>query len=516
MQIVQATDEFAITWPDPSMAEAPWLGDRMHFPNPVVQLGQHIVGGFQERVTSAPTVFANGYQFSLPPTLPDLPPDDAAKGLAVWSESYAPRIREFCKRVRSTDFDSMSNSELSAALDTLSDEMLDGMHLTLAVVKSFMEPTFAMLLFLEEQLGEDGPVLAGTLLQGFKNATAASGEGLRELAKQAAQSAPLAEALRAGNQENLDQVPGGKELLAGLSEFLEEFGWRAETWGTLQRPTWAEDQSEPLTLIGRYLSETEEESSSERSAEQREAALAEVESRLEGETLTTFRNLHDVTLQHVSVSEDRARWQLSLVGVMRLPALALGRKLTAAGALEKPEDVFYLTIDEAKRAASDTGDWVGKSASAGAAEYARWETLSPPPFLGSPPDPAQIPPEMLPLLKHFLGIAPPSVEGNVITGAAASKGVVTGRARVIRHLDESDKLEDGDILVCITTAPPWTGIMAISSAVVTDTGGVMSHSGICARELAIPCVVGTQVGTSAIPDGATITVDGEKGTVTIS
>jgi pyruvate,water dikinase len=43
----------------------------------------------------------------------------------------------------------------------------------------------------------------------------------------------------------------------------------------------------------------------------------------------------------------------------------------------------------------------------------------------------------------------------------------------------------------------------------------MSHSAICAREFAIPCVVGTQVGTQQIPDGATITVDGTAGTVRV-
>ena len=55
----------------------------------------------------------------------------------------------------------------------------------------------------------------------------------------------------------------------------------------------------------------------------------------------------------------------------------------------------------------------------------------------------------------------------------------------------------------------------MAAGVVTDTGGVLSHSAICAREFALPCVVGTQVATSTIPDGAMITVDGGKGTVVI-
>jgi pyruvate,water dikinase len=97
----------------------------------------------------------------------------------------------------------------------------------------------------------------------------------------------------------------------------------------------------------------------------------------------------------------------------------------------------------------------------------------------------------------------------------ASKGTVTGRARVIFGLDESHRLQPGDILVCRTTAPPWTSLFAMAGGVVTDAGGLLSHSAICAREFGIPAVVATQVGTARIPDGALITIDGEKGTVLI-
>ena len=86
---------------------------------------------------------------------------------------------------------------------------------------------------------------------------------------------------------------------------------------------------------------------------------------------------------------------------------------------------------------------------------------------------------------------------------------------VIHTLAEAERLEPGDILVCPTTAPPWTPLFAIAGAVVTDSGGVLSHAAICAREYAIGRVVGTMIGTRAIPDGATITVDAGVGTVRI-
>ena len=61
--------------------------------------------------------------------------------------------------------------------------------------------------------------------------------------------------------------------------------------------------------------------------------------------------------------------------------------------------------------------------------------------------------------------------------------------------------------------PPWTPLFAIAAAVVTDHGGILSHTAIVAREYRIPAVVGTKMGTALIRDGQTITVDGSAGTV---
>ena len=60
-----------------------------------------------------------------------------------------------------------------------------------------------------------------------------------------------------------------------------------------------------------------------------------------------------------------------------------------------------------------------------------------------------------------------------------------------------------------------TPAFGVACAVVTDAGGVLSHAAIAAREYALPAVVGTQVGTVKIPDGALITVDGDQGVVRI-
>jgi pyruvate,water dikinase len=119
-------------------------------------------------------------------------------------------------------------------------------------------------------------------------------------------------------------------------------------------------------------------------------------------------------------------------------------------------------------------------------------------------------------MERFWGLGKePSRDPKVITGYAASKGVVTGTARVVRHLDEADKLVRGDVLVCEMTMPPWTPLFSIVSAVVADTGGALSHCAIVAREYHMPCVVGTRIGTQRIKDGQTVTVDGGQGIVRI-
>ena len=121
-----------------------------------------------------------------------------------------------------------------------------------------------------------------------------------------------------------------------------------------------------------------------------------------------------------------------------------------------------------------------------------------------------------PMLTKFFG-APPEQhpDPRVINGNAASAGTITGTARVILSLDDAERLGQGEILVCPATMPPWTPLFAITSGVVTDHGGVHSHTAIVAREYQIPAVVGTKVGTSLIEDGHTITVDGNEGTVTL-
>ncbi len=118
---------------------------------------------------------------------------------------------------------------------------------------------------------------------------------------------------------------------------------------------------------------------------------------------------------------------------------------------------------------------------------------------------------------RFFG-APPTIPMDKVIdlkGYPGSPGVVRGTARVIMSISEGSRLNKGEILVAPTTAPPWTPLFATAGGIVTDTGGVLSHCAIVAREYGIPAAVGIYGATTAIKDGMTIEVDGNEGVVRI-
>ena len=117
---------------------------------------------------------------------------------------------------------------------------------------------------------------------------------------------------------------------------------------------------------------------------------------------------------------------------------------------------------------------------------------------------------------RFFGTPPePSQEEGVLNGHAGSPGKVRGIARIVRTLAEAEKLQRGDILVTVTTAPPWTPLFSTAGAIVTDTGGILSHCAVVAREYRIPAVVGTGAATRVFSDGQLLEVDGDSGTVSV-
>lgn len=101
----------------------------------------------------------------------------------------------------------------------------------------------------------------------------------------------------------------------------------------------------------------------------------------------------------------------------------------------------------------------------------------------------------------------------LLRGLAASPGVAAGAVRVITAPADGARLERGDVLVAPMTSPDWVPTIRRAAALVTDGGGMTCHAAIVARELGVPCVVGTHSATSTLHDGQVVTVDGGRGVV---
>jgi pyruvate,water dikinase len=106
-------------------------------------------------------------------------------------------------------------------------------------------------------------------------------------------------------------------------------------------------------------------------------------------------------------------------------------------------------------------------------------------------------------------------EENLLRGLAASGGVYEGPARRVSSPEEFDRIVKGDVLVTQSTTEAFNILLPLLGAIVTDSGGLLSHSAIVAREFGIPGVVGTREATRRIEDGTRVRVDGDAGEVAV-
>jgi phosphohistidine swiveling domain-containing protein len=213
-------------------------------------------------------------------------------------------------------------------------------------------------------------------------------------------------------------------------------------------------------------------------------------------------------------------------GLMRRAVIAAGTRLAERGRIHEAEHLIDATFDEMCSLTS-TGE--GPSADE-LAERQRYRTShdakSAPVQIGDPPSPppdsSGLPPEARRLMRA-VGIvaggmfaaseAPHDVD--VLRGLAASRGVYEGPARRVAGPTEFDRIIQGDVLVTEATTEAFNILLPLLGAIVTDSGGLLSHSAIVAREYGIPGVVGTRDCTQRIADGTRVRVNGDTGEVTV-
>ena len=104
---------------------------------------------------------------------------------------------------------------------------------------------------------------------------------------------------------------------------------------------------------------------------------------------------------------------------------------------------------------------------------------------------------------------------NIIKGNGVSPGKVTSKVKVVMKVEEFDKFKKGDILVCSMTDPHYVPLMKMSSAIITNIGGILCHAAIIARELKKPCIIGTENATKILKDGDMVEVNADNGVIKI-
>lgn len=328
----------------------------------------------------------------------------------------------------------------------------------------------------------------------------------------------LTAAFDAGATGVLDRLRSSTDPDA--SRFLEEWERFIDSWGYLgpstwefRSPTYRSAPAIALRMLDRTRQAPDSDSPDVRAAtlrERRAAAIGTIAERLgdDQDGRARFLGAARAVGKYLAARERSKMSCARVIDEARQAVRELGRRLVDRGALARWEHVLLVTDGEADAFLQAPRRYSAMIKS----RAARLEMLKGlvPPFV-------------------FEGTAPPlsafrprgadTVEGTTpatpLEGIPVSPGRHTGRARVITSLDVECDLQPGEIIVATTTDASWGPLFLAAGAVVVETGAAISHASIVARELGIPAVASVTDATRRIPDGATITVDGDWGTVVI-
>jgi pyruvate,water dikinase len=541
--------DFPVAWENPDDERGFWTIDKLHWPDPQpIVLFDLLPEGSIGSAAAAydlPLAFRarriNTYVYSELAPLP-LPPDELEAmgrraeekiGAAIaqlgerWERDWLPEVQRQIAYWDAFDRRGATMPALLEHLDETVARLRQVWHVHFLVVLPFLVALSQFDELYRDLFGSEDALGAYKLLQGIDNKTVESGHEQWRLSRKALASPVvrrvLEEAAAADVVPMLEGSEEGRAFLAALHAYLAVYGARGDKFSTLVEPAWIEDSTPVIRNLKDFVAQPDRDLVAERAVlvAERERAVAAARAKLAGyprPVVEEFEALFQAAQVATVLSEDHGYWiDYSATYRARRVLLEFGRRFAAAGVLEQANDVVHLTLDEIRLTAASLPvlDRRGLVAER-KAEIERFRAIQAPPALGTPPEGPPPDDPVMRAVGKFMG-APlqPSTELGVLKGNAGSSGKVRGTARIIRSLAEAGRLGKGEILVAETTAPPWTPLFATAAAVVTDTGGVLSHCAVVAREYGIPAVVGVGTATTLIRDGQTIEVDGDAGVVRI-
>ncbi len=300
-----------------------------------------------------------------------------------------------------------------------------------------------------------------------------------------------------------------RAFAAEYAPFIDALGFRGQNETNPSYRTWDEAPNFLLSSIQADLNAGPERDPHElerRQAAAREAVEREIEARLPAEVLDEYRHaLRMAQTLNRGRESSKANWARAC-RTQRPPVMELARRLVERGLLDSLEDVWFLRLPELRAAAEGAldGDETKANIASRKDEFARLEQHELPVLF-------EWPVELIP--KE----AAEAVTSASYEGLGVSPGQASGKARVIQSAEAAIAavLEPGEILIAPVTDAAWTPLFIPAAGVVVETGGILSHAATVAREFGIPAVAQIRGVTSLIPDGATVTIDGATGTVTV-
>ncbi len=436
-----------------------------------------------------------------------------ARRLLRFHREIPPRIDALIARARESRAVDLSTLSDEALLARFRDVQALGVEYqpVLQLAASFCA---ACLKVAEDFLGlatrRDAQSLVARLLAASGDvASAEHGFRIRELADSVAGDAAAEAALRDPDPFAWRALPADAPFRVAMEAYLDRYGHRAVYEMELASVRWAEDPRYVLDQVRFHLDHPP--------ARDARARAVDLRRRAEAELATVPAWLRPIARRIVArarlgagLRENAKSGSAAALTLVRQLCLEVGRRLQAAGRLAAAHDVFHLSLLEVE--AWLTGAWDGSGAGALAgdrrARLAVQQELELPGVIQESPSTA---PGAYP---RGPAAAAPAPEGDAWTGVAAAPGAAEGAACVLRTPHDGGRMRRHDVLVAPSTDPGWTPLFLRASALVTETGGYLSHGAVVAREFGLPAVVNVRDAMRLIADGDRLGVDGDAGRVT--
>ncbi len=459
--------------------------------------------------------------------------DTAGRFVEQWYQQWRPDLAARIALLRDIDLGALDDEELDADTTRALALLHDGIDIHFLLHAALM-PILAELAFACRELLGWADEEACELLVGLSTTSTDPARRLAELAGMAAD--------RPAVRRLLGEADGGAagrlaaidpDFAEAFAAYQREFACRALRY-EIADPSIAETPELTLRLLADQLTRGHDPAAGAAAlAHRRTTAAGRARPALAGRP-PADRERFERALARAEraypVREDNEFFTVSVpLALLRYRVLEIGRRLAARGQLDRRDDAFFLTVEEARATLRDgqpqralvtrrRGERAFVEQHPGPATYGK--DPGPPPPLDALPAEARF--TMTALLWYIDRIfeAAPSSHAQqagtqVLGGIAASPGRYTGPVRVVADESEFGKLRPGDVLACPITSPVWSVLFPSIGALVTDTGGLLSHAAIIAREYAVPAVVATGNATALLRDDQVVTVDGGAGRIEV-